>query len=267
MLRIRTTQAGRTALTLAIAALAAVLGAPSARADFFTPTVEVTEVMMEALGQEGANIATQFGFDEIETLHLSTHVDPDGRSFRYETLPGTTYLGEPLSIVTTGAYDSGDGLYRWVSLVTRGAESYTADGSLEFGAPAGDTVEADTKTTIEGVKGTLGKITWRYLANGDPESRANFTFCDKDGNLAGIRPVKDVYKGNGKLEWVFVARGDLAGVAVDGQSDPIVGGDGTTTIRIGSIVPEPSGLALLGLGAACLLGLGRRVGPLRRSDR
>src|SRR5262245_8189631 len=242
-------------LQAAVSTAAAIAIIAPARADF-TPTTEVAEVMMEALGQEGINVFSRLGFNSFSTLNFVTNVDAANRTFSYSTAGGQAYLGQAVHISTNGWYDQNSGAYRWSSLVSRGTTTYAVDGQLQFGsALAAANPAADTSTTIEGVEGTPGPITWTFAPNGDPVSRAHFTWKNPDGTLGGNRPAKDKYIGNGRMQWEFgkVAANDV-GVQFSGFCDATIGGAGYAVMDIGTAVPAPGSLALLGLAAA----IGRR---------
>jgi hypothetical protein len=227
----------------------------------FTQTGEVAEVMMEALGQEGINVFSHLGNNSWSTLHFVTNVDAATRTFSYATASGQTYLGQSVQITTNGWYDQGSASYRWSSLVSSGSTSYQVAGQLQFDTvtAAADGPAANTSTTIDGVEGTLGPITWTFAPNGDPISSAHFTWKKPDGTPGGIRPAKDTYKGNGQMQWEFgkVAANDV-GVQFSGFCDATIGGVGYASMDIGTAVPVPGSLALL-----CLAGVVGRRGRRR----
>src|SRR6516164_6567330 len=96
---------------------------------------QVVEVMMENQGADAAYIGRMFGGDGSSLIQFQSMTDPTTGTFGYSTLPGSMYLGQSLSIVSAGTYDSGSGSWSMETTGSLGGSSWTQSGT---GAIVGD---------------------------------------------------------------------------------------------------------------------------------
>lgn len=83
-------------------ALFAVAVLPTAAHAQLTPFAVANEVLMFQQSQDLTYIASHFGTDPTASLNFTTHVDPAGQNFTFSLNPGSTYLGQPITLTTSG---------------------------------------------------------------------------------------------------------------------------------------------------------------------
>lgn len=247
-------------LAAAIAAVAG-CGQQASASAYFTPTEEVNEVMMEALGQTLLNATSVYGYGSLDSFSMYTYADPASGMFMYGTMPGATLNGAPLSISASGHGDLASRSYDWSTSISVGMQSSLEGGSITIDTAAlrngspDDNESGDSNCTIDGHAGTRGPIKWK--GEGDnTTSSATFTYVD-DKNVTHIVKASDKYIGNGQWQWVIGAlAGGNVGINNVGFSDPATG-MGSVSVSIGSsVVPTPGATVLV--AAAGVTGLRRR---------
>ena len=244
----------------------ALLLAPSAlAAPYFTPTEEVTEVMMEALGQTLLNTTSTYGYGSLDSFSMYTYVDVAGGNFSYGTMPGATLNGAPLNISVSGHGDTMSRTYNWSSMINVGTQTSIEFGNLAITTPVlRDSPDAnesgDSDCTIDGHSGTRGPITWTGSGN-NTVSHAHFRWDDAMGHHDV--PVSDTYLGNGQWKWVIGAaaggaNGMNAGIDNTGFSDPL-SGVGSVQVNLGSsVTPTPGAAALAAMAGLTVVSRRRR---------
>lgn len=117
----------RRCLVFAVAAM--LLLSASGRANELS-FLEATEVMLHAQAADVHVLPRLFGVD-LTPLFYSNSIDATSHAFSYATVPGTSYLGMPLSLSSSGTRDDVTNTWQWSSMASLGAESWTAAGSIE----------------------------------------------------------------------------------------------------------------------------------------
>ena len=253
----------RTRIPLLPLVLVALAVPTAARGGTLTADQEAVEAMINAQGVDAAFLAGAFGPDGRSPLAFGSTIDDAGRSFAYATAQGSTYLGMPVSVASSGSFDAATASWNWSSAVTLGAASWVDVGSGQFlGDPD---FPIDASTTILGLKLSLHIDDQILVVNGGPESLGTATLTVGSHSFGAT--VHD-FLFNGSWEWdwrntTFTAS-DVAITGV-GQTPP-GGGPGMFVTRI-QAVPEPPALipAITGVLGALGLFRPRRAGPASRS--
>ena len=68
--------------------------------------IEVTEVMMESQGLLAVGLGIALGPDDASPLHFTSSVDPLGKTFGYDLVAGSNYLGLAASLSVDGSFDA-----------------------------------------------------------------------------------------------------------------------------------------------------------------
>ncbi len=99
--------------------------------EILTPFEENMEVMMDSIGSTASLIARVAGVDENSPLSFVTTTDTPGNSFTYSLLPGSTYMGQSLTLEGTGTYNPPT--ERWDLTLTGlyGSEPISGSGYVE----------------------------------------------------------------------------------------------------------------------------------------
>ena len=71
-----------------------------------TPFQKANEVMMYEESALVSFIGTTWGPDPASPLNYSSHVDPAGQNFDFSLNAGSTYLGKPITLTTSGTLNS-----------------------------------------------------------------------------------------------------------------------------------------------------------------
>lgn len=236
-----------------------------ATAQNWTPEVEMSVVMLEALGPTGIDFSVVADFGEYSRLEFATNVNVGARTFSFGTLAGTTYMGKSASIQTSGRYNEATEIYEWEGSMTLGTDVYSTGGWLEFSELADDDKKFDGKTTVNGAKGTtyLVKETFNEKTK-QWESTGRFKYwtkAKKEGDQDEYHdvPVKDKVKA-GVETWTMAALqdGSNVGIAIAGLTDFTNSGVGTATMEVGNVVPEPASLSVLSIALGGYLARRRR---------
>lgn len=221
-----------------------------------------TEILLEEQGTKAYVLGYYFGADPHSPLSFTSFVDPSGNSFSYATVPGSTYLGQSLSLAGSGTLDQ-NGNYDVSATLDFGGKILQIIGKEKESAD-GHTVQSDDNTSFGGKKtgdthylGTIKQpnntsdITegWMTDENSDHISKSDFGGTDKlnkDG------------------DWEFTIVPKFANQASPPPSifstgfTPVNGGAGDFTVTI-SPVPEPPAVTMLLLGVLILAFCRKRV--------
>jgi len=230
------------------AGLTAIAATPTSSVATPLTTDQLTELMIEEAGTDASALGLLFG--PSGSIGFSSIVDTAGMSFSFTSIPGASYLGQPLSLSDSGTYNSATDILTVYSTGTLGVTTFGAAGSYSL------TFSAGTMTGIEDVD-VFDPTVKAYDIHGHPiawnpdgTSTSLAYFTDKNGN-----PIKDP---NGNIKyvldkdrrvsttgvWAYESGGLGFGVTISGDS-PLDGGPGLLTV---DVVPEPSTFALLGFG-------------------
>lgn len=222
---------------------------------------EASETMIASSTFDMLLAGGMFGSGVPSTLQFSSLVDSQTRSFTYSLLPGQEYLGQPISLTTTGTY-AGGGQYNWTVGGNYGGEAFSGDGG---GVWVGDPdFPATTTVTYKGQPYT-GSGTVSYDGTDSHSTAKNFTFTGPDGRKYGPASGTDIFvgkDGNTPAHWEYNFHLDSndafkTGMIIDGSGTVPDGAFGSFTLKV-TPVPEPSTLALLGTSALCIGGVLRR---------
>ncbi|MBN2445681.1 MAG: hypothetical protein JXO22_03085 [Phycisphaerae bacterium] len=224
--------------------------------------VEVTEMMMEAMGAEVQGVARTFGIDETASLDFTTVTDPGNLEFSFALDAGTVYNGQALDILGAGNYNAALSRWEGCAVVASGSgESLVSTWTSDVLST--DPYEADLDWVGENMSRAIGPDyhgNWRV--NEKPPGSGRYTsfisgILTWRGSIVGTFYAEDSVDIPGRA-WTFDG-----GYLVDaGQGDDFaVSGDGTLAYGGGLawasyvIVPEPASIIVLALP---LLGFRRR---------
>jgi hypothetical protein len=243
---------------------------PVAVADLLTPADEVVEALMQAQGQDLTALVRFFGNDGNAVLHFTSAVDVNARTFSFLLIPGSTYLGMPFSMSTTGSGNATDA-WTWTTTSSLGTVTWTTTASGQFVDPPS---YFDIFVDIDLTKDQHSFVTYEQTA-GRTVSVETTTFTSHDL----ITNVDTVYKTTQRFDehvlqgpdagkWIW---GDVTADQVDGHTlniqsggfSPLDGGAGSFTA---TFVPEPSTLMLTVTALAFLVPVGFRKVQNRRSE-
>lgn len=233
------------------------------QAGFETRNDEIVEVMMETQGADLDFLTRQFSLSQDTTLSFTSPTDIAGYRFSYSTVPGSTYEGQPLSIISSGYFDASDERWHLTSTITVGNMQGTSIGvgqvigdpmiHIDWGLDDWNTdYHARVTVTHEVIK-SAAYVVSRGL---NEETRRGFF-----GDIVTGRSISsDFYETDGPNKGKWIWDGALEAVKISSSGfSPIEGGSGTFTANL-RVLPAPSGLVLMGLGSLGLLAraLGRR---------
>jgi hypothetical protein len=229
------------AVALPILAVLVALGAPAALwADGLTPFEQNVEMMMEAQGANGTLIARAWGIDVASPLSFTSSTNEADQSFTCSSLPGSTYLGESISVEVSGAYNEPLEIWELSSLIQRGDESCEGTGTAQFATRA-ETAEAEWAWPV--VPGHPMLLDYHLETTyGIPGPTISIGLITSTVNHleTGRYRCRDRLQADGTWKWQQKkrrgGRGDDFGVVSEGFVDPGTG-DGFSTMVIG---PSPA---------------------------
>jgi hypothetical protein len=241
-----------------------------------------TEIMMETEGAEMTFIGRYFGPDNTSPLSFTSNQDIADQSFSFSLNPGTTYLGQSMTLRATGDFntttDEWDvttngslGSTTWSSSYTAsitGDPTYLVTGKITVPLPGFPLLDMEIKGALFA---TFPPPLPLYLVASIGTAQATVLGLPV-GPTFGVYDL--LFKAEG-WSWgtggVFLAGLDANGgghdfqIASSGLVTPVTGGSGTFISQVQS-VPEPTTASLLFFGLIGMGVLGRRS-RFRRTSR
>ena len=78
---------------------------------------ELQEALLGDLGVDGFGLAAEFGYTDYSAVPVEGSIDETTRSYTFDAVAGSSYLGNTLTITGSGVYDANRGLYLTTSQV------------------------------------------------------------------------------------------------------------------------------------------------------
>lgn len=224
----------------------------------------VSAALGESQMMEATLIDLVYGPDASSTLTSTFSLNPTTGSFTSVLDSGQTYLGQPVSLSTTGTYNSGTGQYQWTSTAQLGTDTWT---SSSFATWTGDPTISFTGTvTINGTTYTV-QCTGEVDGMGHLDPATVTGSIDPGGQPLGPFDCTGYIPGSADGKVILKVKtsktGDPHNVQVDDvkyeqvaqatlnqQTGEYI--DGHATMHI-EIVPEPATIMLLVAGGLGLL--------------
>ncbi len=233
------------------------------------------EVMMDAQGSEAQLYGSMFGSSPSpQTLDGTSMTDPSTGTFSFSLLPGSTYLGEPITDNITGGFNSTTDSYAWRSMGSFGGQGWEVFGEIkpvQINANKWELLSYERVYTLltvppKYVYQAADRITIFGGADGKPAfSIKSSQFRNPGGAGLGLSFGRDVYNPlTGTYRFVDdFTPGPTSGLQPLAFQEsttgitPFAGGSGTYTTTIQS-VPEPCSLLMALIGMGITLGVARR---------
>jgi len=112
---------------------------PTAHAQVFTPIASAAQIMLQTQSDNAAFLAKKFGVDPNSNLQFATYIDALGENFAFTLQPGSTYLGQPITMNVTGTFDSRSKTWKVSSAGSLAGDNWTVTSSLTISV--GETAE------------------------------------------------------------------------------------------------------------------------------
>ncbi len=270
----------------AMAVVVCLAGTTAARAQGLpnVPTGTVlSEVMMDVQGSEAQLYGTLLGSSTTpQALSGTSSTDVSGATFSFSLNPGSTYLGQAISDVVQGHFDTTDGSYHWSGAGSSGlGVSWAVTGMITPVAAGGPIIKPNwdlksyevtyirpsvppkpvytvtDEVFLSGPGEAVPAVSLKVASSGGLKiSVGTDTYDPKTGTYIfqdGWKLPPNLPPG---LQFASSFQDVTSGVS------PLAGGTGTYTTTINS-VPEPSTLVLAAFGMAaglCVAWRRRRAG-------
>ncbi len=238
----------------------------------------LTEVMMDVQGSEAQLYGAMLGVNPTtpQTLSGTSSTDLSTGSFSFSLNPGQTYLGESISDVITGQFNSTTDIWDWSSMGSLGSLKWKAMGEIQaveinangprWGLRSYERVYALLSFPPKYIYQATDRVNIIGGANGKPAfSIKSADFKNPGGAGLGFSTGKDIFDPvTGQYRFVDDFKpgpnSGLTPLAFQEMTTgitPVAGGSGTYTTTIQSI-PEPSTLLMALIGMGITLGVARR---------
>jgi hypothetical protein len=226
----------------------------------------MAELMMEAQGADALTLGRLFGSDASSPLHYTSSLNFAGQNLSYSTVPGSEYLGQPITVSGSVSYNPGNGSYLFNSFGILGATRWSSTGSFVGAGPTYPEPGLEKPVTftifIPPINDMEFVIDWATYPD-QTDSVVGVTFT-----VLGVKVASgnswDVLDTNGLTtgDWYWDFTGTDVNqhafkVETSGFTELADGGGGSFTQYI-LPTPEPSSLLLLGSGILGLSGFVRK---------
>jgi hypothetical protein len=225
-----------------------------------------TEILMANQEANSLFIGDFFGVDSKSPLNFTSIVDTGGQFFTYSLIAGSNYSGQPISLTSSGMLDAAGTVWTFSSSGTFGTTSWSSTGTA-LTSTSGDIT--DDKHDYDFKDNNNRKVRDIHLdsrtINGKSSTDSGFK-TDATGTKVPGSDFDSTDTMDG-TQWTFNLK-PKSGMSFDNFPivstgfSPTDGGVGSFTT---TIIPEPSSLTLIVLGALGILGL-RLRGPRRHSS-
>jgi hypothetical protein len=218
-----------------------------AQAGPLSAITEVTETMMEVQGAEASLIGRLFGSDPKSPLSFTSSMDFTNYTFSFSLNPGSTYLGNSITLSGSGSGNATTGVFTWSTtgslagtlLGGSGTVAFTGGNAVDVASWVIGGVELDREAHISVVGGGQSTSSIYYTVTAVVVAKTQ----GRD-NIVGMGDPRD-------WQWmedhVNVNNFNFC-ISSSGSFSPNDGSGSFTT----SILPESSGPALLGLAILTL---------------
>ncbi len=143
---------------LAIAILFAALSQTAHAAGPFNPVASAAQVMMQTQGDDAAFIAARFGVDPKSSLQYATSINASGQGFALALAPGSTYLGQAITLTATGTFDPATQTWLVLSTGSIAGTPWTITKSMSL-SPLGDVLQMDLNSSAQFDSGGIHNLT------------------------------------------------------------------------------------------------------------
>jgi hypothetical protein len=185
---------------LVITLFSAALSQTAHAATPFNPVASAAQVMMQTQGDDAAFLANRFGVDPNSPLQYASSIDPSGSSFAFSLAPGTTYLGQPMTLTVSGTLNPSTQTWTVSSAGSLSGVPWTITKSMSVSL-SGNVVEMNLTSSTQfnsgGVHSLMADIdsiycngVWYYNDNGWVL-----------GYTSGLSPCSAYYEGNLVATW------------------------------------------------------------------
>jgi hypothetical protein len=231
--------------------------AASASPILTTPRL-ITELMAHDASANSSMMALFFGADFGALVPFTSHVDPANLSYSFSSQPGSTYLGQSVTVSGSGVFDSNTGVLTTTSSGMLGSTLWTTGGTLSVSRGVAGYTFTGVENFISVPGGILPPtrcVTFTFTGaqlNDDGTSVAVATWMNECNNTSGTATQADTFEVSGHYLVITLLSGEVHSIDLTDEGDsPEEGGDGDYTISFAS-VPEPDSLLLLSGGLAIM---------------
>ncbi len=137
-----------------------------------SPADDLNETVLNAVGVEAMTMENIFNFTDNGTVPLQVNISLAALSYSFNSQSGATYDGLPLTVSSSGGYNSAAGEYLYTSAVSWGALSYNASGTISLDATNQETIIVPGGPNYTAT--VLVQSNWVGI-NGDPASAGTAT--------------------------------------------------------------------------------------------